>query len=176
MRKHCRQLDAGVEASEPHDFSVRDRRIRRMRQSRPSHPAPNVRDDRDTPLIEAQDAGRSARDLPDVTSECACGRLTRRANHVLGRQGKKTDVNRQSHRDRQLQIAPGAIIAGFFASRRSPGITGVTGHDGNDARIKCDFRAPIAQKHWKNRGRRQKIAKNPEKNCVEASCSAQGAI
>ena len=32
--------DAGVEASGPHDFTVRDRRIRLMRWSRPSHPAP----------------------------------------------------------------------------------------------------------------------------------------
>jgi hypothetical protein len=37
---------------------------------RPPHPVPNVRDDREPPLLgRAQDARRSARDLPVVTSE-----------------------------------------------------------------------------------------------------------
>ena len=35
-----RQLDASVEASEPHDFAVREPRPRRKRNPRPSHPAP----------------------------------------------------------------------------------------------------------------------------------------
>jgi hypothetical protein len=51
-----RQLDASVEASGPHDFAVRDRRTRLSRQPRPPHPAPNVRDDRDTPLFSRRDA------------------------------------------------------------------------------------------------------------------------
>jgi hypothetical protein len=34
------ELDAGVEASEPHDFSVRLRRPRQKRHPRPPHPAP----------------------------------------------------------------------------------------------------------------------------------------
>jgi hypothetical protein len=29
MRKHCRPLDASVEASGPHDFAVREQRFRR---------------------------------------------------------------------------------------------------------------------------------------------------
>jgi hypothetical protein len=45
-----RRLDAGVEASEPHDFAVRVSTIRQARRPRPPHPAPNVRDDRETPL------------------------------------------------------------------------------------------------------------------------------
>jgi hypothetical protein len=49
-------------------------------RKRPSHPAPNVRDDRETPLMRARDARKSAFDLPDVTSENACGTLARRAN------------------------------------------------------------------------------------------------
>ena len=44
------------------------RRIRLARRKRPSHPAPNVRDDRDTPLLWVQDAGISAADLPDGTT------------------------------------------------------------------------------------------------------------
>ena len=97
MRQHCRQLDISVGISGPHDFIVRDRRIRLMRQSRPSHPAPDVRDDRDTPLCPgAQDAGRSARDLPDVTSENACDRLARRANQVNA-QIRMSMINRHRH-------------------------------------------------------------------------------
>ena len=51
MRKHCRQLHASVEALRPRGFVVRGRRIRLVRYPRPSHPAPNVRDDRETPLM-----------------------------------------------------------------------------------------------------------------------------
>jgi hypothetical protein len=52
-----RQLDASVEASGPHDFAVRESAIRLMTPPRPSHPAPNVRDDRDTPLYSRRDGG-----------------------------------------------------------------------------------------------------------------------
>jgi hypothetical protein len=52
IRKNClRELDASIGASEPHDFSVRSRVIRLVTPPRPPHPAPNVRDDRDTPLL-----------------------------------------------------------------------------------------------------------------------------
>jgi hypothetical protein len=37
-----RQLDAGVEASGPHDFAVRLDALRPAHSKRPSHPAPNV--------------------------------------------------------------------------------------------------------------------------------------
>jgi hypothetical protein len=50
------ELDASIGASEPHDFAVR--KLRRSSAPkgattlpRPPHPAPNVRDDRDTPLM-----------------------------------------------------------------------------------------------------------------------------
>ena len=45
------KLDASVEASGPHDFAVRVSAIRQKHQPRPPHPVPNVRDDRDTPLM-----------------------------------------------------------------------------------------------------------------------------
>ena len=52
MRQHCRQLDLSVGTSGPHDFTVREAStVRRSAASRPSHPAPNVRDDRETPLL-----------------------------------------------------------------------------------------------------------------------------
>ena len=51
-----RRLDASVGASGPHVFAVRFSIIRphalaRMTPPRPSHPAPNVRDDREAPLL-----------------------------------------------------------------------------------------------------------------------------
>ena len=45
------KLDASVEASGPHDFAVRGHVIRHVTLPRPSHPAPNVRDDREAPLL-----------------------------------------------------------------------------------------------------------------------------
>src|SRR3984957_5321557 len=50
-RRNCfHQLDASVGASGPHDFAVRRLAPSSTRYQRPSHPAPNVRDDRETPL------------------------------------------------------------------------------------------------------------------------------
>jgi hypothetical protein len=68
MRKHHRPVDASVEASRPHDFAVRFQVARLAHQKRPSHPAPNVRDDREAPLLWARDARRGTTDLPDGTS------------------------------------------------------------------------------------------------------------
>jgi hypothetical protein len=45
------RLDASVEASGPHDFAVRCQRPRQKHRPRPPHPVPNVRDDRETPLM-----------------------------------------------------------------------------------------------------------------------------
>jgi hypothetical protein len=44
------ELDASAGASGPHDFAVRDLRCSSKAHPRPPHPAPNVRDDRETPL------------------------------------------------------------------------------------------------------------------------------
>jgi hypothetical protein len=54
------ELDASVGASGPHDFAVRRSIIRpcafaHMMPLRPSHPAPNVRDDREAPLLWERD-------------------------------------------------------------------------------------------------------------------------
>jgi hypothetical protein len=66
---------------------------RQLMRPRPSHPARNVRDDRDTPLSQAQDARSSAADLPDVTTGKAAaqwhdGQITRhactRCQHTFG--------------------------------------------------------------------------------------------
>ncbi len=46
------KLDISVGISGPHDFAVRDAApLVWRRHTRPSHPAPNVRDDRETPLL-----------------------------------------------------------------------------------------------------------------------------
>jgi len=51
------RLDTSVGMSGPHDFAVRID-ARRLRASiRPSHPAPNVRDDREAPLLEERGIG-----------------------------------------------------------------------------------------------------------------------
>jgi hypothetical protein len=51
-RRNCfRRLNASVGAPGPHGFSVRNNAARLAPPSRPLHPAPNVRDDRDTPLL-----------------------------------------------------------------------------------------------------------------------------
>jgi hypothetical protein len=52
------ELNASVGASGPHDFAVRIQRVRLTRYQRPPHPAPNVRDDRDTPLLWRRDNGK----------------------------------------------------------------------------------------------------------------------
>jgi hypothetical protein len=46
-----RELDAGVEASGPHDFAVREPGASRQMRSRVHRIPPRVRDDRDTPLM-----------------------------------------------------------------------------------------------------------------------------
>jgi hypothetical protein len=66
--KHRRQLDASVEASGPHDFAVRFSRVRLVAPKRPPHPAPNVRDDRETPLVRARDGGEYGFDLGESES------------------------------------------------------------------------------------------------------------
>ena len=51
-----RELDPSVGGPGPHDFAVRISRARLAQRTRPSHPAPNVRDDRETPLLWERDA------------------------------------------------------------------------------------------------------------------------
>ena len=50
---------------------------------------PTFCDDRETPLMRAEDARKSAGDLPVVTSEKARGTLARRANQVTGRKRRQ---------------------------------------------------------------------------------------
>jgi hypothetical protein len=60
-RRNCfsRKLSASVGAPGPHDFAVRFSAARLATPPRPPHPAPNVRDDRDTPLLRVRDAGKN---------------------------------------------------------------------------------------------------------------------
>jgi len=68
-RGNRRQLDTSVGVSGPHDFAVRIDALRRRASLRPSHPAPNVRDDREAPLLEEHGtAETSGVDLPDIAS------------------------------------------------------------------------------------------------------------
>src|ERR1700723_394633 len=70
IREHCRQLNGSVQASRPRGFVVGETSAFVLcAVPRPSHPAPNVTDDRDTPIMVGTDARKNASDLPDVTSE-----------------------------------------------------------------------------------------------------------
>jgi hypothetical protein len=70
MRQHHRPVDVSVETSGPHDFAVRRSVVRLTTPRRPSHPAPNVRDDREAPLLIGRGTARGYRDdLPDGQSE-----------------------------------------------------------------------------------------------------------
>jgi hypothetical protein len=55
LRSALRKLDTSVGVSGPHDFAVRFRHSRQKHHPRPSHPAPNVRDDREAPLLSRRD-------------------------------------------------------------------------------------------------------------------------
>ena len=57
------KLDASVGASGPHDFAVRISSARLAPLPRPPHPVPNVRDDRDTPLLWERDGEEEIADL-----------------------------------------------------------------------------------------------------------------
>ena len=62
------KLDASIAASGPHDLAVRfgvfvRRASARLTPKRPSHPLPNVRDDRETPLLRARDGKSDSADL-----------------------------------------------------------------------------------------------------------------
>jgi hypothetical protein len=65
MRRHCHQLDISVGISGPHDFAVRIGASRQHAPIRPSHSTPNVRDDREAPLLFGRGTGRGRKgDLP----------------------------------------------------------------------------------------------------------------
>jgi hypothetical protein len=84
LRSCLHRLGTSVGVSGPHDFAVRGNITRRGSPSRaltlprPSHPAPNVRDDREAPLLRGGTAS-----MWDVSEVCrkplARDRLTRRA-------------------------------------------------------------------------------------------------
>jgi hypothetical protein len=82
MPKHCRRLDTSVGVSERYDFAVRLPCVRLAHDRHPPHPASNVRDDRPNAPLGGRDARKNASDLPDITSEMACDKMARRANHL----------------------------------------------------------------------------------------------
>jgi hypothetical protein len=93
MPKHRRQLDLGIERSGPHDFAVRSGTFVQRTASVHRIPRPTSVTIAIRPSPRAQDAGRSARDLPDVTRMRACDTLARRANQLVFRRAKEMDVN-----------------------------------------------------------------------------------
>jgi hypothetical protein len=177
MRSIVTKLDISIGISGPHDFAVRDASLvsrcshvhRILRPTfvtiaiRPSHQGHRTREE--VPAIcPTPQVNAPATDWHDGQIRSSAGEAKRRMS-IINR------VAITSHRSLRRLLFQGFPHRGATLESQASG-----GDDGNDKQIKCDFPAPIAQKHWKNRGRRQKIAKNPEKNCVEASCSASGAL
>ena len=69
--KHCRQLDASVEAPKPHDFAVRKpHRSSGDTICGPSHPALHVRDDASAPPDERETGGLLKVICPTAQAEC----------------------------------------------------------------------------------------------------------
>ena len=64
-----RELDAGVEASGPHDFSVRKKALSSAAPPASIAPQPYVRDDRETPLCVGRDGGGYRSDLGQAGRE-----------------------------------------------------------------------------------------------------------
>src|SRR5712664_3245719 len=77
------QLSACIGAPGPHDFAVRTNTARRaiiaLGDVRPSHPIPNVRDDREPPLLWKRDKRNEATDLGVRSISADRDRLARRA-------------------------------------------------------------------------------------------------
>jgi hypothetical protein len=69
MREHCRQLDASVEASGPHGFAVRLKRVRLPRRIVHRIPRPTFVTIAKRPSWWARDGAECAGDLPDDESE-----------------------------------------------------------------------------------------------------------
>src|SRR5690242_15663499 len=69
-----RDLSASVGAPEPHDFAVRVGIARPAIPARPPHFTPNVRDDREAPLLIGHETGQARKgDLPVGVSEKILG-------------------------------------------------------------------------------------------------------
>ena len=88
-------------------------------------PCPTFCDDRETPLMRAEDARKNARDLPDITSEKVCGELTRRANQVMRNSPRRT-VDAECHSvivipGQPAGLNPESISPVLVAARWIPG-------------------------------------------------------
>ncbi len=97
------RVDTSVEISGRHDFAVRFVRVRPARRNVHRIFRPTFCDDRETPLMRAEDARKSAGDLPDVTSESGCDTLARRANQVMSPNSSRRNVNTTVVGAHQLQ-------------------------------------------------------------------------
>jgi hypothetical protein len=82
IRQHRRLLDISVGISGPHDFAVRSGCVRLSHHKRPPHPAPNVRDDRETPLLKGH--GIANRSIP-VSTWASSGFLKIRNRPAIAR-------------------------------------------------------------------------------------------
>jgi hypothetical protein len=110
--------------SGPHDFAVRLDALRLRASLRPSHPAPNVRDDREAPLLEERGtAETSGVDLPDIASPkfsaAALDKFALRQTGflVICPTGKSGEIE-----SNQVQSNCSVFVIPGHASSRGPGI------------------------------------------------------
>ena len=171
MRQHHRPVDASVEASRPHDFAVRlHAHSSRARQASTASRAQRFVTIAKRPSYRARDARKNARDLPDVTSENACDRLTRRANQAARpKLGVKTSfvIGTRSKSSRAVVLAkarthtPRPLLrqgSGRLSANHNdrwlwvPAFAGTTGKAGGNAadrtRDKLDNRTPFFERLW----------------------------
>ena len=122
--KHHRQVDASVEASGPHDLAVHLTRVRLFAPKASTASPPNVRDDRETPLLIGHGMGRI---LPVIWEGDQ-----RRGLRPINTTGKSGAAAAIVSSDRQL-LRVHLVMAGLdpaihvFASRKGSK-TWITGH------------------------------------------------
>jgi hypothetical protein len=82
MRSIIAKLTSASRSQDHTTSPSASQRIRLVHCKRPSLPAPNVRDDRETPLVRSAGCAEDAADLLKCATLRACGALARRANHL----------------------------------------------------------------------------------------------
>ena len=110
-RMNPANLSASVGAPGPHDLAVRESAARLAPLPRPSHPAPNVRDDREPPLLRERDKQNVATDLGSRSTAAhwhdgqiglRCARLSSRQTLVIP--GRRASVEPGIHFTTELVV------------------------------------------------------------------------
>src|ERR1700727_3275505 len=115
MRSTIAKLTSASRSQDHTTSPSASQRIRLVHCKRPSLPAPNVRDDRETPLVRSAGCAEDAADLLKCATLRACGALARRANHL---QMTWLPHNACQGPDRDLLLPPPCGVRGEQARSR----------------------------------------------------------